>query len=59
MWLYYWLAAQGIDPLRDVRTITVPPPQMVASMRALGFAGAHRGAAARMADRIASVLARP
>ena len=34
MWLYYWLAAQGIDPLRDVRTITVPPPQMVASMRA-------------------------
>lgn len=34
MWLYYWLAANGIDPLRDVRTITVPPPQMVAHMRA-------------------------
>ncbi|WEF31517.1 CmpA/NrtA family ABC transporter substrate-binding protein [Pseudoduganella chitinolytica] len=29
MWLYYWLAAHGIDPLRDVRAITVPPSQMV------------------------------
>jgi nitrate/nitrite transport system substrate-binding protein len=34
MWLFYWLAAAGIDPLRDVRVITVPPPQMVANMRA-------------------------
>ena len=34
MWLFYWLAAAGIDPLRDVRVITVPPPQMVAQMRA-------------------------
>ena len=34
MWLYYWLAAHGIDPLRDVTTITVPPPQMVAAARA-------------------------
>jgi nitrate/nitrite transport system substrate-binding protein len=33
MWLYYWLAAHGIDPLREVRSITVPPPQMVAHMR--------------------------
>ena len=33
MWLYYWLASQGIDPMRDVKTITVPPPQMVANMR--------------------------
>jgi len=33
MWLYYWLAANDINPMRDVRTITVPPPQMVASMR--------------------------
>jgi nitrate/nitrite transport system substrate-binding protein len=33
MWLYYWLAAQGINPLADVKTITVPPPQMVANMR--------------------------
>jgi nitrate/nitrite transport system substrate-binding protein len=33
MWLYYWLAAQGINPMKDVKTITVPPPQMVANMR--------------------------
>jgi len=33
MWLYYWLAAQGINPFRDVKTITIPPPQMVANMR--------------------------
>lgn len=33
MWLYYWLAAHGIDPLRDVKNIVVPPPQMVANMR--------------------------
>ena len=29
-WLYYWLAANGVNPLKDVKTITVPPPQMVA-----------------------------
>lgn len=33
MWLYYWLAAYGIDPMRDAKVITVPPPQMVANMR--------------------------
>ncbi len=33
MWLYYWLAAQGINPLSEVKTIVVPPPQMVANMR--------------------------
>ena len=33
MWLYYWLAAHDINPLQDVKTITVPPPQMVANMR--------------------------
>jgi nitrate/nitrite transport system substrate-binding protein len=33
MWLYYWMAAHGIDPFKDVKTITVPPPQMVANMR--------------------------
>jgi nitrate/nitrite transport system substrate-binding protein len=33
MWLYYWLAANGIHPFNDVKTITVPPPQMVANMR--------------------------
>jgi len=33
MWLNYWLAANGINPLKDVKTIVVPPPQMVANMR--------------------------
>ena len=33
MWLYYWLAANGINPMKDVKVITVPPPQMVANMR--------------------------
>ena len=33
MWVYYWLAAHGINPLKDVKTIVVPPPQMVANMR--------------------------
>ncbi len=33
MWLYYWLASYGINPLTDVKTITVPPPQMVANVR--------------------------
>jgi nitrate/nitrite transport system substrate-binding protein len=33
MWLYYWLAAYGVNPFTDVKTITVPPPQMVANMR--------------------------
>jgi len=33
MWLYYWLASAGIDPFKDVKNITVPPPQMVANMR--------------------------
>jgi len=33
MWLYYWLASFGIDPIRDIRTITVPPSQMVMNTR--------------------------
>ncbi len=33
MWLYYWMAASGINPLKDAKVITVPPPQMVANMR--------------------------
>ncbi|MDP1658596.1 MAG: CmpA/NrtA family ABC transporter substrate-binding protein [Methylotenera sp.] len=33
MWLNYWLAANGINPIKDVKTIVVPPPQMVANMR--------------------------
>lgn len=33
MWLNYWLAANGINPIKDVKNIVVPPPQMVANMR--------------------------
>jgi len=33
MWLNYWLAASGVNPIRDAKVITVPPPQMVANMR--------------------------
>ena len=33
LWIRYWLAAGGIDPDKDVSTITVPPPQMVANRR--------------------------
>ncbi|MES2365885.1 MAG: CmpA/NrtA family ABC transporter substrate-binding protein [Pseudomonadota bacterium] len=33
MWLYYWLATYGINPITEVKTITVPPPQMVANAR--------------------------
>ncbi len=33
MWLRYWLASGNIDPDKDVKLITIPPPQMVANMR--------------------------
>ena len=33
MWLYYWLATYGVNPFKDAKVITVPPPQMVANMR--------------------------
>jgi len=33
MWLYYWLANYGINPFKDAKITTVPPPQMVANMR--------------------------
>ena len=33
MWLYYWMATYGINPMADAKIITVPPPQMVANMR--------------------------
>jgi nitrate/nitrite transport system substrate-binding protein len=33
LWLRYWLAANGIDPEKDVQTIVVPPPQMVANIK--------------------------
>ncbi|NKJ45442.1 nitrate ABC transporter substrate-binding protein [Burkholderia sp. SG-MS1] len=32
MWLYYWLASHGVDPLRDIESVVIPPPQMVAAL---------------------------
>jgi nitrate/nitrite transport system substrate-binding protein len=34
LWLYYWLAAAGIDPLRQANVVTVPPSQMAANLAA-------------------------
>ena len=34
MWLCYWLAAAGIDPLQDATLVTVPPGQMAANLDA-------------------------
>jgi ABC-type nitrate/sulfonate/bicarbonate transport system substrate-binding protein len=34
MWLNYWLASQGIDPVTQVDTVVVPPPQMLEHLRA-------------------------
>ena len=34
MWLYYWLASQGIHPLQDVDSVVVPPQQMVTHLQA-------------------------
>ena len=39
MWLYYWLASQGIHPLEDVNTVVVPPSQMVAHLKAARIDG--------------------
>lgn len=33
LWIRYWLSAAGIDPDKDIATIVVPPPQMVANMK--------------------------
>lgn len=33
LWIRYWMAAAGIDPDKDIETIVVPPPQMVANMK--------------------------
>ena len=33
LWMRYWMAAGTVDPNRDINTIVVPPPQMVANMK--------------------------
>ena len=37
--LRYWMADAGIDPDKDVRLIVIPPPQMVANLRAQNIVG--------------------
>ena len=39
LWLRHWLGAGGIDPDRDVTLVSVPPPQMVNSLRGGGLTG--------------------
>ena len=34
LWLYYWLAAQDVDPLRDIEAVTLPPPRMPQALAA-------------------------
>jgi two-component system, oxyanion-binding sensor len=29
LWLYYWLAAQGVHPREDIESVVIPPPRMV------------------------------
>ena len=43
MWLYYWLASAGINPLKDARSIVIPPTRMVANMRAGAIDGFSAG----------------
>jgi nitrate/nitrite transport system substrate-binding protein len=33
LWTRYWLAANGVDPNKDVDIVVIPPPQMVANMQ--------------------------
>ncbi len=32
LWMRYWLAGNGINPMTDVDIVVIPPPQMVANM---------------------------
>ncbi len=60
MWLYYWLASYGINPLTDVKTITVPPPQMVMNARVRsvdGFCVGEPWNARGIADRVSFSVA--
>lgn len=44
MWLYYALASAGVHPLRDIRTVVLPPAQMVEAMRSGQADGVSVGA---------------
>lgn len=39
MFMNYWFAAQGIDPLRDIASMVIPPAHMVAAMEEGGLDG--------------------
>jgi nitrate/nitrite transport system substrate-binding protein len=61
MWLYYWMAANGINPFSDAKTIVVPPPQMIANVRVgnmdgfcVGEPWNHRGIADGVSVHVAS-----
>lgn len=60
LWLYYWLAANGIHPLRDVRTLVLPPSQMVAYLQAGridGFCAGEPWGAQAIAEGVGFTLA--
>lgn len=60
LWLYYWLAANGIHPLQDVRTLVLPPSQMVAYLqtgRIDGFCAGEPWGAQAIAEGIGFTLA--
>ena len=60
MWLYYWLASQGIHPLQDVNSVVVPPQQMVAHLlagRIDGFCVGEPWAASAVAQNMGFTLA--
>lgn len=44
MWLYYALAAAGVHPMRDIRSVVLPPAQMVEAMRSGQVDGVSVGA---------------
>jgi two-component system, oxyanion-binding sensor len=33
MWLYYWLAAQGVHPREDIESVVIPPARMVDALK--------------------------
>ncbi|WP_312954082.1 CmpA/NrtA family ABC transporter substrate-binding protein [Pseudomonas songnenensis] len=60
LWLYYWLAANGIHPLQDVRTLVLPPSQMVVYLRAGridGFCAGEPWGAQAIAEGVGFTLA--
>ncbi len=43
LWLFYWLAAHGVDPQTEVETLTVPPPRMLERLAANALDGYSAG----------------